>query len=146
MPMPACPMQGGCLCGAVRFEVSQPPLLTFVCHCRDCQKMSAAPYSLAAAFAADAFRLVRGAPEILRRAGSRRQHAYCAACHCGIYAQVDGTEARVNLRAPLFDDTSWIVPQAEVMTRDALPWALCHGIPRFEGYPTRAEAAALLAT
>ena len=38
---------GGCACGAVRYELTKPPLALFACHCTDCQKMTAAAYSLA---------------------------------------------------------------------------------------------------
>lgn len=29
---------GGCVCGAIRYEVTAEPIVTFNCHCRDCQK------------------------------------------------------------------------------------------------------------
>lgn len=29
---------GGCACGAIRYEVTAEPIVTFNCHCRDCQK------------------------------------------------------------------------------------------------------------
>ncbi len=32
---------GGCLCGAVRYEPSEPPIRTTICHCRMCQKSTA---------------------------------------------------------------------------------------------------------
>ena len=34
-------ISGGCLCGAVRYESSAPPLVTRVCWCRLCQYLGA---------------------------------------------------------------------------------------------------------
>src|SRR6185503_6970729 len=39
IPMVA-PFSGGCLCGAVRYEVSAEPVAFMLCHCRDCQYVS----------------------------------------------------------------------------------------------------------
>ena len=32
-------LEGGCLCGKVRFKASGPPLRTLACHCTFCQKV-----------------------------------------------------------------------------------------------------------
>ncbi len=36
---------GGCLCGSVRYESAASPLMTAVCHCRDCQKQTGTAFS-----------------------------------------------------------------------------------------------------
>src|SRR6266498_1756202 len=35
------PFTGGCVCGAIRYECSAEPVMTFKCHCRDCQRVTA---------------------------------------------------------------------------------------------------------
>lgn len=35
---------GGCLCGAVRYEINMDGANTGNCHCRDCQKNSGGPF------------------------------------------------------------------------------------------------------
>ena len=37
-------LEGGCLCGAVRFHVNQAPVRTFVCHCTFCQRMTGSAF------------------------------------------------------------------------------------------------------
>ncbi len=32
------PITGGCMCGAVRYEATEPPQEVGYCHCRMCQK------------------------------------------------------------------------------------------------------------
>jgi hypothetical protein len=34
------PFSGGCSCGAIRYECSAEPIMTFKCHCRDCQRVT----------------------------------------------------------------------------------------------------------
>lgn len=36
--------EGGCRCGAVRFEVRGQPLKVGLCHCRDCRKETGSAY------------------------------------------------------------------------------------------------------
>jgi hypothetical protein len=37
-------LRGGCLCGAVRFEVRGGPYRVGVCHCLDCRKAHGAAF------------------------------------------------------------------------------------------------------
>jgi len=48
------PIRGGCLCGAVRFEINQPHISTGYCHCRICQKFTGSAMSVWTAFSASA--------------------------------------------------------------------------------------------
>ena len=36
-------LEGGCLCGAIRYKVTGPALDAGSCHCRSCRKASSAP-------------------------------------------------------------------------------------------------------
>lgn len=47
---------GGCLCGAVRFEIDQPAISTGYCHCRICQKFTGSAMSTWTVFPATAVR------------------------------------------------------------------------------------------
>ena len=47
---------GGCLCGAVRYESEAEPVLTAVCHCRDCQKQTSSAFSVLVVLPKDSLR------------------------------------------------------------------------------------------
>ena len=54
------PLTGGCNCGAVRFEVTQPLVVASYCHCKRCQRRSGTGASANAHPAPGAFRIVAG--------------------------------------------------------------------------------------
>ena len=49
---------GRCLCGAVRWESSEPPVVTRVCWCRDCQYIGAGSGTVNACFRTAAFTVI----------------------------------------------------------------------------------------
>jgi hypothetical protein len=40
-------LTGGCLCGALRYEMTKPPILAYTCHCTVCQKLTSSAFSSA---------------------------------------------------------------------------------------------------
>jgi hypothetical protein len=78
---------GGCQCGAVRYELSEPPIRSFQCQCRDCQKDTGGGHSSVMVFASRAFHLKGEARETLRTAdsGARKRKGFCPACGSPLY-------------------------------------------------------------
>ena len=33
-------LEGGCSCGAIRYKLTNSPLIVHACHCRDCQRVT----------------------------------------------------------------------------------------------------------
>src|SRR5262249_39477954 len=54
---------GGCACGAIRYEVTAEPIVTFNCHCRDCQKTTGGAYAPVFYVPANAFKITKGTPK-----------------------------------------------------------------------------------
>ncbi len=40
------PYFGQCLCGSVRYRVSQEPLTLYACHCTECQRRTGSAFAL----------------------------------------------------------------------------------------------------
>jgi hypothetical protein len=47
-------LEGGCLCGRVRFRTTQAPVRTLACHCTFCQRVTGSSYFAESMFAMDA--------------------------------------------------------------------------------------------
>ncbi len=54
------PITGGCMCGAIRYEATEPPQEVGYCHCRMCQKATGNLFYPYATFRSDAFRFTQG--------------------------------------------------------------------------------------
>ena len=77
------PFAGGCLCGAIRYEASEPPNMNGTCQCRKCQKWTGSSYSTFAGFPRDAFRFTQGEPKIFN-SSAVMERAFCADCGSGL--------------------------------------------------------------
>ena len=41
--MPDEKLEGGCQCGAIRYQISGEPVMAAICHCAMCRRANAAP-------------------------------------------------------------------------------------------------------
>jgi hypothetical protein len=57
------PVTGGCLCGAVRYEISAPISTLRACHCLNCQKHTGTGGSVNAVVPVDLFKITKGEPK-----------------------------------------------------------------------------------
>jgi hypothetical protein len=57
---------GGCACGAIRYEVTEEPMVMFNCHCRDCQKTTGGGYTPVFYVPATAFKINKRDTKIFR--------------------------------------------------------------------------------
>lgn len=133
MALPKPPFHGSCLCGAVHIKISAPPLLTFACHCHDCQKLSASAYSLTTMFPKASFSCTGE----LSRGGllsSSRAHYFCKLCLNFIYSQTAGDTQHINLRTSVLSEADSFPPFVELMTDRKMTWAhvpATHSFPRY---------------
>src|SRR4051794_15337256 len=76
-------LDGGCLCGAVRYGCDAEPALTALCHCRHCQKQTSAPFSIVVAVPKGSFRIERGTLttfDDVGDSGQPVQRSFCGRC------------------------------------------------------------------
>src|SRR5437016_12638933 len=69
------PLVGGCQCGSLRYQVTQPPLMIYNCHCTNCQKLGGGAFGTPAAILEASFSFTSGEPQTFEwtsDAGNRR--------------------------------------------------------------------------
>lgn len=118
--------EGGCNCGAVRFQLSAPPLTAYICHCHLCQKRTGSPFAMNVVFPASALQITAGEAFELPRAlpsGQRSVSFLCGNCYSRLWTLRDGSPF-VNVRGGALDDAGDLRPVAQLWTSSAQPWAI----------------------
>ncbi len=54
------PLVGGCQCGALRYEVTHPPLMIYNCHCTNCQTIGGGAFGTPATVLEASFKFTKG--------------------------------------------------------------------------------------
>ena len=117
---------GGCLCGAVRYEVSGDPAMVVNCHCKDCQKITGSVMETAVVVPKDAFKQTKGSVKdypTTGQSGGKVHRMFCPECGSRLFAEADAMAGMWIVLAGSMDDASWIKPSAHIFTSHAQPWA-----------------------
>jgi hypothetical protein len=56
------PLEGGCTCRSVRYELATKPLFVHCCHCRWCQRETGSAFALNAMIEAEHVHVLQGSP------------------------------------------------------------------------------------
>jgi hypothetical protein len=112
------PLEGSCLCGAVRIELSGEPYRVGICHCLDCRKKSGGIFTSWAIYPVNQVK-VTGKTASYTRNGYARH--FCPACTSPVYELEAGSdEAEVFLG--VLDEPSQLTPTYELWTVRREAW------------------------
>ena len=116
--------KGGCLCGAVRYELKAEPAMTAVCHCTHCQRQSGSVFSTnVVVMTADYVQ--HGQTKVFEDKGDSGKGVHRHFCgHCGspILSMIDLMPGMLMVKMGTLDDFSGIAPGIEVYTDHAASW------------------------
>lgn len=117
-------MQGGCLCGTVRYRLVSAPYDTGWCHCRLCQKASGAPALVFTTVPLADYVVEQGADAI----GSIRstdfgERRFCTRCGTPLTIHVDFQPGEIDLTVATLDDPDAVVPSFHIFYASRIGWA-----------------------
>ena len=130
-------IDGRCHCGSIAYEAEIDPENVRICHCTDCQRLSATAFRVSVGTPEENFTLLSGDPKTYVKTGengARRAQVFCPDCGSQIYATAaDGGGPRVfNLRTGTIDQRDELKPRSQIWKRSAQAW-----IGEIESLPAR---------
>ena len=117
---------GGCLCGAVKYQIDQSPTTMGVCHCKNCQRQAVSAFSTLAVVPREQFEFVEGEPKQYldgdTSSGNKVERYFCANCGSPIYSALGSQPDVIYLKTGTMDDTNDFAPQFHVWCDTKQNW------------------------
>ena len=132
--MAGSPLTGSCLCWAVRFELTEPPVSASYCHCTRCQRRTGAAASAQARIVPGSLRILSG-EELLRafEPDGGAGKVFCSACGGALWSVNPEDGEIMSVRMGAFDSDPGVRPAYRQYVAYAAPWEPIpdDGLPRY---------------
>ena len=133
---------GGCLCGAVRYEVTGRPRTTIFCHCEFCQKRTGSAFSLSVYFDENDVEFLQGSLRKYRLTsdtGRRVESEFCEICGSTVTFTLELRAGLRGIAGGTFDKpTFWYGLETFIFASSKPPWlTIPEGLEVHETAPYR---------
>jgi hypothetical protein len=128
------PLTGGCLCGSVRYEISEPLVGASYCHCTRCQRRTGSAAACSARVAPGSLRITAG-EELVESwdPPDGFKKAFCSNCGGALWAQNPDDPQVISVRMGTFDSDPGVRRTYRQFTAYAAVWEPIpdDGLPRY---------------
>jgi hypothetical protein len=132
--VPDLPLTGGCLCGGVRFEVTEPLVSAGYCHCTRCQRRTGTAAAVSGRIEPGSLRILQG-EELVRSFEPADGFAkdYCGFCGSALWSRNPDDPQWISVRLGAFDGDPGIRPTYRQFVAYAAAWEAIpdDGLPCF---------------
>jgi hypothetical protein len=127
-------LEGGCLCGEVRYRVSDVRSDPAFCHCSSCRRASGAPVVAWFTVPRESFVLVKGEP-VEYRSSPPVVRTFCGRCGTALTYRHSRYPDALDVTTTTLDDPAAVPPVDHVWVSDRIPWMkLADGLPTHPGF------------
>ena len=134
-PSPESPLGGGCLCGAVRFEITAPFITSGYCHCTRCQRRTGTASSVNGRVPQEGFELLSGEEQLRSYVpeDGGRPKVFCVTCGSALFSGEPLNDPEVAVRLGVLDGDPGIRPRYRQYVDYAASWEAIpdDGLPRY---------------
>jgi hypothetical protein len=129
-------LTGGCLCGGVRFELTEAPRSASYCHCTRCQRRTGTGASAQAQVDGRSFRLLQGEGLVRcwRHPDGGFEKCFCPECGAHLFSRNPEDPTQMSVRMGAFDGDPGVRPSRRTFVAYAAAWEPIpdDGLERFE--------------
>ena len=115
-------LKGSCSCGNVQYEITDSPLFTQACHCKDCKKSTGSSFVIHTMIFEDDL-VVNGevsSTELPTGSGKGYRAFFCVNCGVYLYCKYNIARGRAAIRTATLNNP--ITPEAHIFVKDKDPW------------------------
>ncbi len=129
-------IEGGCHCGAIRYQVTGVAITHALCHCTDCRRHAGAPMVSWTMYPASAAKLIKGSLKVYASSENGRRH-FCGDCGTGIfYYNEKMLPGIVDIQSATYDNPDAVQVRAHIQVAERIGWMKnTHTLPEFDRYP-----------
>jgi hypothetical protein len=122
-------IEGGCLCGKVRYSAEAEPAFVGVCHCKNCQRVSGSAFGTVIALPTQAVNMQGTLKAYADRGDSGKilSRRFCPECGSSVIEEAEAMPGMSMILAGTLDDASWVKPAMEIYCDSAQPWVALGG-------------------
>ena len=132
-------LTGRCMCGAVSYKMSAPPLAVGLCHCNRCRPQAGSAFSTVMFVQRDAFEM-NGETAVFEDVGASGMKAlrrFCPQCGSPLMTEAHVTPTLFFVKAGGLDQPDWLRPTFEMFVSRRMAWvSAIPGAAQFDGNPT----------
>lgn len=127
---------GGCLCGAVRFEIHGGIRNIVKCHCSRCRRAQGSAFATNGVVRAEDLCMLSGADALSGYESSPGQVQYfCRTCGSPIMSRSDARPDEVRIRVGSINSDIMERPIAHIFVTSKANWdEITDDLPQYEGY------------
>jgi len=130
---------GGCACGGIRYVISDEPIASVDCQCRDCQHTSGTGHGSYLTFPDRNRVVVEGKAsfwDMTADSGNVKTRAFCPTCGSPVYINFSAAPELFTIHAASLDDAARYRPEAVIYTIRGHDWDQVDPVlPKFEKMP-----------
>ena len=119
--------QGGCFCGAIRYEFDAEDVPAADCHCSMCRRTSGAPYVSWLVVPADKFSFTSGTPKMLQ-SSEKGQRYFCDNCGTPVTCVINTHPEQIDVTLGSLDNPEAFTPIYTVFEDSKLSFVTTHAL------------------
>jgi hypothetical protein len=125
-------LTGHCLCGEVRYEISERPVAMMYCHCEECRRATGSSLNTSLFVRRENFRIVAGEEFVSSHETSPQNlRHFCSGCGSPLFKYFPAPAGLMTVRAGTLDGDPGVRPAGHIWVSEKAPWyEINDGLPQ----------------